>query len=101
MTAPWIRWRRIPADRVELAVEIVSTDRNSYHHKKQLWYARSGIPVYLLIDPNVGVCELCTEPVSPSYRAVRHSEFGEPVKLPEPFGFSVETSRFRRHPPRP
>ncbi|MCQ4080420.1 Uma2 family endonuclease [Streptomyces sp. RB6PN25] len=89
-----------PADRVELIVEIVSTDKDSDYIKKRMWYARSGIPLYVLIDPNDGVCELYSEPHGGVYRTTRTSEFGEPVLLPSPFDFSLDTTSFRLYPPR-
>lgn len=88
-----------PADRVEMAAEIVSTDRDSDYGKKRIWCAMSGIPLYLLIDPNDGTCQLHSEPDRASYRVVRHSLFGEPIVLPKPFGFDVETTRFKVYPP--
>lgn len=33
-------------------------------------------------------------------RAVTASEFGEPVELPDAFGFGVDTTAFRPYPPK-
>jgi Uma2 family endonuclease len=89
-----------PADRVEMVVEIVSSDKDADYLKKRVWCTASGIPLYLLIDPNDGICELYSEPHGGAYRTTRTSEFGEPVPLPTPFDFSLDTSRFRIYPPR-
>ncbi|MFE9422182.1 Uma2 family endonuclease [Kitasatospora sp. NPDC006697] len=91
----------LPADRVLLTVEIVSTDRGSDYAKKRLWYAASGIPLYLIIDPNDGLWELHSGARSGAYRVVEHGEFGEPVELPEPFSFPLSTAQFKIYPPRP
>ncbi|MGW1075461.1 Uma2 family endonuclease [Streptomyces sp. NPDC002537] len=87
-----------PADRVDLVVEVVSTDKNSDYVKKCSWYAMSKISQYLLIDPFDGVCELHSRPQGAAYRTVDTYEFGEPVKLLEPFSFAVDTSRFKLYP---
>jgi Uma2 family endonuclease len=89
-----------PADRVELVVDILPVAGDPLRAKKQVWYARSGIPLYLLIDSNDGVCELHSEPHGGAYRTTRTNEFGEPVPLPDPFGFPLDTSSFRLYPPR-
>jgi Uma2 family endonuclease len=89
-----------PAERVLLAVEIVSTDRDSDYAKKRVWYAASGIPLYLIVDPNDGVWELHSHPRGDGYRAVEHGEFGEDIELPAPFSLALSTSRFKLYPPR-
>lgn len=90
----------LPADRVELVVEIVSTDKGPDYFKKRLWYAASDIPLYLLIDPNDGSCELHSEPRGGTYRTIHQSQFGEPIPLPAPFDFVLDTSAFKLYPPR-
>ncbi|MEU9127389.1 Uma2 family endonuclease [Kitasatospora sp. NPDC048540] len=89
-----------PAGRVAVTVEIVSSDRDSDYAKKRLWYAVSGVPLHLIIDPNLGVWELHSRPDGGDYRVVEHGEFGRAVELPEPFAFALETSSFKVYPTR-
>lgn len=90
----------LPADRADLVVEVVSSDKDGDYIKKRMWYAMSGIPLYLLVDPNNGVIELHSRPEKLSYRSVDPYGFGEFVELPEPFGFRLDTSQFRLYPPK-
>lgn len=90
----------LPADRVDLVVEVVSSDRDSDYIKKRMWYAMSRIPLYLLIDPNECMIELYSEPDHLTYRRVDPYQFGDQVPLPQPFSFAVDTSRFKPYPPK-
>ncbi|WP_051831258.1 Uma2 family endonuclease [Streptomyces violens] len=89
-----------PADRVELVVEIVSSDKDVDYIKKRFWYGTSKIPLYLVIDPNIGMCSLHSQPQAHGYRTVTTSEFGEPIELPEPFSFAIDTTTFKLYPPK-
>ncbi|GAA2663280.1 Uma2 family endonuclease [Streptomyces vastus] len=93
----------LPADRVDLVVEVVSTDKDSDYIKKRMWYAMSEIPLYLLVDPNDGTMELCSDPDPHKlrYRTSDPFTFGDPVELPDPFGFSLDTTQFKLYPPKP
>lgn len=62
-------------------------------------YPADRVVLTVEIDPNDGTCQLRSEPDRASYRVVRHSRFGEPIALPKPFGFDVETDRFKVYPP--
>ncbi|MEU9119460.1 Uma2 family endonuclease [Streptomyces sp. NPDC048506] len=90
----------LPADRVDLVIEVVSSDRDSDYIKKRMWYAMSEIPLYLLVDPNEGLIELYSDPSNLSYRRVDPYRFGDAVELPRPFSCSVHTSGFRLYPPK-
>jgi Uma2 family endonuclease len=92
----------LPADRAELVVEVVSSDKDSDYIKKRTWYAMSDIPLYLLVDPNDGSMELCSapDPRKLRYRTSDPYFFGDRVELPEPFGFSLDTTRFKVYPPK-
>lgn len=93
----------LPADRVDLVVEVVSTDKDCDYTKKRMWYAMSEIPLYLLVDPNDGSMELCSDPDPHKlrYRTSDPFTFGDPVELPDPFGFSLDTTQFKLYPPKP
>ncbi|GAA3371628.1 Uma2 family endonuclease [Streptomyces sannanensis] len=92
----------VPADRVDLVIEVVSTDKDSDYIKKRMWYAMSEIPLYLLIDPNDGTIELYSDPDPRKlhYRTTDPFRFGDTVELPEPFSFAVDTSQFKLYPPK-
>ncbi|MCC9310534.1 Uma2 family endonuclease [Kitasatospora sp. RB6PN24] len=90
-----------PAERAAITVEIVSTDRDGDYAKKRFWYAISGVPLYVIIDPNDGVWELHSGARGGDYRIVERGEFGEPIELPEPFAFPLDTSAFKVYPPKP
>ncbi|AJT67050.1 hypothetical protein T261_5425 [Streptomyces lydicus] len=89
----------LPADRVALVGEVVSSGQDGDYAEKRKWYARSGIPLYLLVDPHDGLIELYSRPENLTYRRVAPYRFGDAVDLPEPFSFSVDTSLFRVYPP--
>jgi Uma2 family endonuclease len=89
-----------PAERIAITVEIVCSDRDSDYAKKRLWYAATGIALYLIVDPNEGVWELHSQPRGGDYRVVEHGRFGEGVELPEPFSFALDTSSFKVYPPK-
>ncbi|MCA6095006.1 Uma2 family endonuclease [Streptomyces sp. SCA3-4] len=89
-----------PTDRTPLVIEVVSSDRTSDYLKKRLWYAISRIPQYLLIDPYDGICTLHSRPQGADYRVLEMHEFGEPIKLAEPFSFALDTTKFRLYPPK-
>jgi Uma2 family endonuclease len=89
-----------PAERIAVTVEIVSSDRDSDYTKKRLWFARCGIPLYAVVDPDEGLWELHSQPRGGDYRVVEKGEFGEEIALPEPFSFALSTSSFKVYPPR-
>ncbi|MEV7678781.1 Uma2 family endonuclease [Streptomyces sp. NPDC088341] len=62
--------------------------------KKVRGYARAGIPVYLLIDREADQAVLCTVPVGEEYTCKVPYKISEPVPLPEPLGFELDTGEF-------
>ncbi|MGW5875341.1 Uma2 family endonuclease [Nocardiopsis terrae] len=87
-----------PADAAELAVEIVSRSSRDVDRKKKLWgYAHAPIPLYLLVDawdengPSVTLYE---QPGNGRYNQATTVDFGDKIRLPEPFGLEIDTSRF-------
>ncbi|MDL4818152.1 Uma2 family endonuclease [Actinomadura opuntiae] len=61
-------------------------------------YARVGIPYYLLVDrePGKALTTLFSSPdtASGEYRESVSWEFGEPIKLPDPFGLEISTDEW-------
>lgn len=88
----------VPADLALLVVEITSKANANRDRTTKRWgYAHARVPIYLLIDrfdedgPAVSVL---TDPVDGNYREQLRVPFGMPVKVPEPFGFDLDTTRF-------
>lgn len=89
-----------PADEAELVVEIVSKSSMDIDRKKKLWgYAHAPVPLYLLVDawdetgPSVTLYE---QPGNGRYNHATTVDFGEKIRLPEPFDLEIDTSRFPR-----
>ncbi|MFD5537924.1 Uma2 family endonuclease [Streptomyces sp. NPDC127079] len=88
----------IPAALAELVVEVTSKS-NGRHDRvsKPAAYATAGIPLYLLIDrwaPGGPTATLYGEPKGDVYRVLSAVKFGDPIKLPEPFGLTIDTGEF-------
>lgn len=87
-----------PADQVVFAAEVLS--KNNAHNdevKKAGLYARFGVPLYLIVDPFKGRCVLHLFPQGEVYTDQRLTAFGEPIELPSPLGFSLDTTVFRTY----
>ncbi|WP_432013678.1 Uma2 family endonuclease [Streptomyces cucumeris] len=57
-------------------------------------YARSGIPFYLLIDRGRGQAVLHSLPTGTRYTRKVEVDLSQPLSLPEPLGFDLDTSEF-------
>ncbi|UWM50543.1 Uma2 family endonuclease [Streptomyces carpaticus] len=57
-------------------------------------YARAGIPSFLLIDREKSLVTLFSRPRNGRYLDTVSKALGEPLPLPEPFGFTLDTSEF-------
>lgn len=91
-------------EQIELAVEVTSPSNANYDRAPALrrpdtkWtgYARVRIPYYLLVDraPKAAHAVLYSDPDhgSGTYLNSVTWEFGETIKLPEPFGFEIDTA---------
>lgn len=87
-----------PSEHALLVVEITSPS-NPEHDRttKVSGYAAGRVPLYLLIDRydrNGPTVTLHAEPRGGVYQYVHRFVFGQPVPLPAPFGFEVDTKRF-------
>jgi Uma2 family endonuclease len=66
---------------------------------KPVQYARAGIPLYLLVDQEPGEWTLSALAEGwQRYQVAARGKLGEPVLLPAPFGFAIETSDWPRYP---
>lgn len=57
-------------------------------------YARGGIPFHLLVDREASTATLFSDPGNDEYRHLVKRSFGDPLPLPEPFAFDLETADF-------
>jgi Uma2 family endonuclease len=86
---PWM-----PARNVALVVEVTSTRPERDRAAKRHCYARAGIPLYLLVDREKQRVTLMSEPIEDDYSRTVFVPFGEPLDLPSPFAFALETAEF-------
>jgi Uma2 family endonuclease len=93
--------REFPSGIVLAVVETVSTGRvairRDYVDKREK-YQEAGIPVYVLVDPNVARWTVLALDEDGKYAERSGGEFGEPIPLPEPINLSVPTDTFHRYP---
>ncbi|MFD3823101.1 Uma2 family endonuclease [Streptomyces sp. NPDC058625] len=87
-----------PAARAELVVEVTSKS-NARHDRvsKPAARAAAGIPLHLLVDrwaPDGPRATLFGEPNGDVHRPLESVTFGEPVKIPAPFGLVIDTGEF-------
>lgn len=94
-------------DQVEMTVEVTSKSNAAADRQptslrpntKWQLYARLGIPCYLLVDrdPRAAQVTLYSAPdrAAGAYLQHRVWNFGETVKLPEPFGIEIPTELWR------
>ena len=87
----------MPADGVELVVEVTSGKPERDRWVKRYCYAKAGIPLYLLVDRSERTVTLFSDPdpEAEDYREDIRLVFGKPLPLPEPFEFSLDTTEFR------
>lgn len=94
--APRVSRRELAPDGVLLTAEVVSpsTQRRDRGHKRRA-YAQGGIPLYLIIDPFAGppTVTLLSEPGPDCYAHEQVAAAGQPLRLPPPFGLSLDTAR--------
>ncbi|WP_419996722.1 Uma2 family endonuclease [Streptomyces boninensis] len=81
-------------DGVAMVVEVTSTKPEADRITKRRSYARAGIPLYLLVDRDRETVTLFSDPRLQDYTATHTAPFGEPLHLPAPFGFDLETADF-------
>jgi Uma2 family endonuclease len=80
-------------DGVEMVVEVTSSRPEADRNTKRLCYARAGIPLYLMVDRESRRVTLFSKPRDGDYEGLSRA-FGEPIPLPAPFGFDLDTKRF-------
>jgi Uma2 family endonuclease len=103
---PGAKSRQELQDNVVLIVEITSPDspdtvKNDLDTKPKR-YAKNGVPFYLLVDQAKGTWTLHSLIKDwPRYEVHSSGAYGEPILLPEPFGFTIETADWPPYEPEP
>lgn len=92
--------RDVPSSIVLAVFEVVSGGwvavRRDYEDKRGK-YQDAGIPVYVIIDPRIGEW-LVLRLEGGKYEESDRGLFGEPIRLPEPLGYTVPTLSYHRYP---
>lgn len=83
-----------PGDQCLLAVEVTSPNQERRDYGKAAGYARSAVPVYLVVDRARGMCVVFSEPEGGRYRTRHEVPFGKPVTLPLEPAVTIETAEF-------
>ncbi|MBC7267451.1 MAG: Uma2 family endonuclease [Streptomyces sp.] len=58
-------------------------------------YGAAGVPVYLILDMEKEQATVCWSPTEHGYEGRFTKPFGEKLHLPDPFGCTLDTARFR------
>ncbi|WP_116208978.1 Uma2 family endonuclease [Streptomyces olivoreticuli] len=83
----------VPAELALIAVEIVSPSNPENDWVGKLRdYPRMDIPLYLVVDARQKTVTLFSEPANDRYRMREDADFGEPVHIPAPFSFLLDTT---------
>jgi Uma2 family endonuclease len=93
--APQYDDHELYAHGVLLVAEVVSpSSRHDDREFKRDVYARGGVPLYLLIDPEEAErsVTLFSDPRPGGYRSRTRVPFGDEITLPEPFQIDLDTS---------
>ncbi|POX54826.1 hypothetical protein C3489_12670 [Streptomyces sp. Ru71] len=81
-------------DGVAMVVEVTSIKPQTDREAKRRCHARGGIPLYLLVEREASMVTLFSDPAGDDYRRLLKRAFGDPLSLPEPFGFGLDTKDF-------
>lgn len=89
---------RLPGDALSLVAELTSpATRDRDLHDKVEVYGRSGVSVYLLFDMKEQMVTVYSDPSRKhGYQSQTSAEFGDPVHVPAPFDFELDSSAFKR-----
>ncbi|GAA3420949.1 Uma2 family endonuclease [Streptosporangium vulgare] len=96
--------RELPSSGLLMVAEIVSPGSTvDDRDRKPAIYASGGVPVMLLIDPVAApaTVTVLSDPKEGGYRTSARVEMGSRLHLPEPVGFTLDTSIFAGIPTTP
>ncbi|GAA3649216.1 Uma2 family endonuclease [Streptomyces chitinivorans] len=88
--------RYVDGEALSLVAELTSdSTRETDRTDKVSAYGRSGVPVYLLLDMEEQAATVFWRPSERGYDSRLTTPFGEPLRIPEPFGCDLDTSGFK------
>ncbi|MFB7949462.1 Uma2 family endonuclease [Kitasatospora phosalacinea] len=79
-------------DGLLMVVEVTSGNPAKDRESKRKGYAAAEIPLYLLVDRKVGQVVLFSGPARGDFVTVTVVPFGDPLPLPAPLGFELDTA---------
>jgi Uma2 family endonuclease len=86
---PWM-----PSSGVSMVVEVTSSSPERDRNAKRRAYAAATVPLYLLVDREQRQVTLFSNPVRNDYSTTSVAAFGDRLKLPAPFSFTLDTENF-------
>ncbi|AKA04735.1 hypothetical protein SAZ_21435 [Streptomyces noursei ZPM] len=86
---PWM-----PSKGVAMVVEVTSSRPRNDRVAKRHAYARGAVPLYLLVDRAKSAVTIFSEPKGDDYLSTHTAPFGDPLPLPAPFSFDLDTAAF-------
>ncbi|SFJ99237.1 Uma2 family endonuclease [Streptomyces pini] len=88
--------RYVDGEALSLVAELTSdSTRETDRTDKVSAYGRSGVPVYLLLDMEEQAATVFWRPSERGYDSRLTTPFGDPLRIPEPFGCDLDTSGFK------
>lgn len=91
---------RLPGEALSLVGEFTSpATRGNDLHEKVDFYGRAGVPVYLLFDMKEQRLTVYSDPSwKHGFQVQVTVDFGDPVQVPAPFDFALDTTDCKRKP---
>lgn len=86
---PWM-----PSKGVAMVVEVTSSRPRNDRVAKRHAYARGAVPLCLLVDRAKSAVTIFSEPKGDDYLSTHTAPFGDPLPLPAPFSFDLDTAAF-------
>lgn len=79
-------------ENVLMVLEVTSRRPGKDREEKRKGYAAAGIPLYLLVDRKAGRAILHGDPEGDDYCSTTPVKIGDPLDLPAPFDFTLDTA---------
>jgi hypothetical protein len=86
--------RHVDGTALSLAAELTSDSTEDVDWLDRTETYGRVVPVYLLLDMRAGEIKVLWDPSSEGYQSRTNVPFGQPVRVPAPFDFELDTSGF-------
>ncbi|MFJ7155524.1 Uma2 family endonuclease [Streptomyces sp. NPDC101118] len=86
--------RHADGEALSLVAEFTSVSTKDADWEEKLDVYGRLVPVYLVVDMQESEITCFSDPSPHGYRSRTTVSFGEPLRVPEPFGFELDTSTF-------